>query len=266
MKYKALFLDIDDTLIGSDKQVSSGNYDAIRRAREAGVFVTVATGRGYLASSKIWKAIDMQGPIIVYGGAMIKDTRNDEMLYCGQIQPEIITEALEAAREWGIYAQIFQGDTVLVEEDGEFPRRYTSNMDLPLAIDPALRKKTWYDVPKVLAYAPGEIEQEMVARFQARFQGKLEVASSKPGYIELNQFGVNKGTTMLKLASMYNIAREETVGVGDNTLDLEMIKMAGLGVCVGNGQQVVKDQSDVIAPSADDDGVRWIIDNYFLNA
>ncbi len=51
MKYKALFLDIDDTLIGNDRTISPGNLAAIRRAQATGIFVTIATGRGYLGSA-----------------------------------------------------------------------------------------------------------------------------------------------------------------------------------------------------------------------
>lgn len=266
MQYKAVFLDIDGTLIGSDKLVSPGNLDAIRRAREAGVFVTVATGRGYKGSSLIWKEIGVEGPIIVYGGAMIMDTRTDEMLYCASIQPELITEALEAAREWGITAQIYQGDTVIYEYDNAFSRRYTAFLDLPKRIDPDLRKKQWENVPKVLAYAEPEQEQEILGRFRERFGGRLEIASSNPGYIELNRIGVNKGTTLLYLAQLLHIPAEETISVGDNTLDIEMIRMAGLGVCVDSGQQIVKDIADVIAPGADEDGVKWTLETYILQA
>lgn len=264
MEYKAIFLDVDDTLIGSDKKVSPGNLAAIKRARQAGKLVTIATGRGYKGSSAIWREIGIQGPVIVYGGACVMDTRGGEILFTADIAPSLITEALEFSHELGLIAQIYQGDAVIVEEDNDISRRYVSLMDLPYHIDADIRRREWRDVPKVLAFAPLAQEQEMVQKYRERFQGRLEVASSKPGYIELNRYGSNKGTTMLRLAEQMGFSREELIAVGDNTLDLQMIEMAGLGVCVENGQQVVKDIADVIAPACDADGVKWVIDRYFF--
>lgn len=264
MQYKALFLDIDDTLVGSSKEISPGNLAAIRRAQEAGVHVTIATGRGYKGASAIWKALSIQGPIIVYGGAMIMDTRTERMLYCAQIEPALLQEALLAAKEWGLFAQIYQKDEVIAEADSAFFQQYVGFLKLPHSIDPQLLEKQWHNVPKALVYAPGEQEFEMVRRFKERFDGRLEIASSKPGYIEINQYGANKGTTMLELGRLLGIRQEEMIAVGDNTLDMDMIKMAGLGICVANGQQVVKDISDVIAPSCDEDGVKWVIETYLL--
>ena len=266
MKYKALFLDVDDTLLCNSRQVSKGNLEAIRRAQDAGIFVTIATGRGFLGSTGVWKQFDVEGPVIVYGGAMIVDTRTQETMRISPIEPSLIREALLYAKELGIHAQIYQGDTIIFEQVNEFTDRYLDFLHLPYIEDPEFINKEWQDTPKVLAYAePGEQERAMAARFRERFAGRLEVASSKPGFIELNQYGVNKGTALVHTAGLLGILPEETVAVGDNTLDLQMVQMAGLGVCVGNGQQVVKDVADVIAPACADDGVAWVIDHILLS-
>lgn len=265
MQYKALFLDVDDTLLCNSRQVSPGNLAAIRRAQDAGIFVTVATGRGYLGCTDVWKQFDVQGPVIVYGGAMIMDTRTDEPMRISPIEPALIREALVFAKENGVHAQIYQGDTIIFEKENEFTQRYTHFLRLPFIQDADLLGKEWRNSPKILAYAePGEEERIATEKFRGRFAGRLEVASSKPGFIELNQFGVNKGTAVLHTAELLGIRPEETVAVGDNTLDLQMVQMAGLGVCVQNGQQVVKDAADVIAPACEDDGVAWVIDHILL--
>ncbi len=265
MKYKALFLDIDDTLIGSDKRISENNLAAISRAQAAGIYVTIATGRGYLGAASIWQALNIQGPVIVYGGARVMDTRTDDELFSAPIEPALICEALTCARDWELHGQIYQGDTVIFAKENGFTESYTSYLRLPYVIDPAVIEKEWHNVPKVLVYAqPGEQEREMIARFAKHFEGRLEVASSKPGFIEINQFGMNKGTAILRTAELLGITQEETVAIGDNTLDLQMIQMAGLGVCVENGQQVVKDVAGLIAPACEADGVAWVIDNILL--
>lgn len=266
MQYKAILIDIDDTLIGDDKSISPGNLSAIRRAMEHGVLVTVATGRGYLGASRIWSELGIQGPVLVYGGASIVDTRDERALFTAEIKSELIKEALAFSHDLGLVAQIYQGDRVIVEQDNAFSSRYVNAMGLPYTIEKDIRNLEWHNVPKILAFSPIELETEMVKKYENAFAGRLEVASSKPGFIELNRFGVNKGTTMLRLAAELGFQAEELISIGDNTLDLQMIQMAGLGVCVGNGQQAVKDIADVIAPACEEDGVKWVIDHYIFHA
>lgn len=66
---KLIAFDIDDTLTKEPRTVPQANLDAVKRAQDAGIFVTVATGRGFHGSSYIWQAMGVQGPIINYGGA-----------------------------------------------------------------------------------------------------------------------------------------------------------------------------------------------------
>lgn len=264
MHYKAIFLDIDDTLIGDDKCISPGNLRAIQRAAEHGVYITAATGRGYLGCSRILEELNVKGPAIVYGGASIVDTRDGSVLFIAEIDSNLIKEALAFSHELGLVAQIYQGDRVIVEQDNAYSARYVRALQLPYTVEKNVRRMEWLHVPKILVFSPLEIEYEMVKKYENMFGGRLEVASSKPGFIELNQFGVNKGTAMLRLAAQLGFTREQLIAIGDNTLDLQMIQMAGLGVCVGNGQQVIKDIADVVAPACADDGVKWVIDNYIF--
>lgn len=97
--YQLLVLDIDDTLTLSPYDVPAENLAAIRRAQAAGIYVTIATGRGYLGSAAIRKAIGMQGPVINYGGAVIHDTRTDAPIFQTTLPPALVRELLLLGRE-----------------------------------------------------------------------------------------------------------------------------------------------------------------------
>lgn len=92
MGYKLLALDVDDTLLPPDKRISDGDKEAVFRAAEYGVYVTIATGRGYLGSSPVWRELKINGPVINYGGATVTDTRTDKLLYSTQLRPELVVE------------------------------------------------------------------------------------------------------------------------------------------------------------------------------
>ena len=85
---------------------------------------------------------------------------------------------------------------------------------------------------------------------------------SKPFIIEIIPHGINKGLAVEFIAKRHGIKREEIICIGDSENDLTMIEYAGLGVCVASGSSVAKEKADVIAPSCNDDPIKWLIDTY----
>lgn len=263
--YKLLVLDIDDTLAPSgSREVPLRNLMAIRRAREAGLFVTVATGRGYLGSSYIWKQLEIEGPVINYGGAIIMDTRTGRPSHTTAVPPALVWEVLDQAKEMGIYAHIYQGDCVVYETPSPYADEYCARLGLPFKIDPCLREKQWEDVPKVLLIAGEEQAKALIPAFQRQYAGRLKVSGSSSGFIEFNHPGAHKGSATAKVAESLGAGRAETVAVGDNSLDKEMIEWAGLGCAVGNAQPDILAAADMVLPRCEDMAVEYLVDKVLL--
>ncbi len=261
---KLFVTDIDNTLTEQSFTAPQPNLDAMARAKDAGVYVTVATGRGYLGASEIIDAVRPNCPVICYGGAIIADARTAKPVFVSQISNALVQEVLSLAEEMRIHAHIYQGDTIISETDDCYTRRYVEKLHLPVQIDPALRQRVWYDVPKVLWITTEAEAARVIPMARARFAGRLKVSGSSPGFVEFNTLGVDKGTAVERLAAHLGVAREEVAAIGDNTLDLEMIEWAGLGAAVSDGKESVKAAADVITPACADCGVAWLIDEYIL--
>ncbi len=261
---KLVALDIDDTLTKQATAVSNGNLAAVRRAQKAGVFVTIATGRGYLGSSAIWKTLGIEGPVINYGGSIIYDTRTGETLHAASFKPEDIHELFALANELGVHAQLYQGDTVVYERENDFAAAYMRFLNLPHIVDPNLMKKRWENVPKVIYLTTKERADELIPALQTRFAGKYKVSGSKAGFVEFNDPGAHKGSALAWVANHMGLAREQVAAMGDNLLDVEMIRWAGVGAAVADAHREALDAADVIAPRCVDDAVAWLIDNIVL--
>ncbi len=264
MGIRLLALDIDGTLTNTTRDVSRANLEAIARAQEAGVFVTIATGRGYLSSSPIWKLISVRGPVINYGGAIVIDTRSDALLHFEGLASETVRDAMRFAREIGVHAQLYQGDEVICAQRDAFAEGYCARHQLPLTIDPELYDKSFENVPKVLAYAPGESEEPVRLSFAEHMGKRAGVSKTSPGFIEINSPSASKGRALALVAERLGIPRKEVAAIGDSYLDMDMIEWAGDGVCVADGLDVVKAVSDTIIPACGDDGVAWYIDHVVL--
>lgn len=264
MAIKIIALDVDGTLTNKRFDISLENTLAIRKAQEQGVFVTISTGRGYLASRGIWQKLQIAGPIINYGGALVTDTATDEIIYIEALEPDVITDAFHFANEIGVHIQLYQGDMVITAKDDPFIRRYGSNLRVPVCVDPDVSKKTWNNVPKLLAYADPAIEDEIRDLFKKRLDGRAGVSKTQPGYIEINGLTASKGKALEAICRKMGILQSEAAAIGDSYLDMSMIEWAGEGVCVENGLDAVKAISNRIVPSCDDNGVAYYIEHFVL--
>ena len=263
MEIKLLALDIDGTLT-NQKIISERNRLAVRRAIEAGVHVVLATGRGRIATRPIWKQLDLHGPSIQYGGAMIADINTERALVLHEMPPKIIHEVLRFSAEQDVPAQIYVDEAVISDKPSDVARGYVNRHNLTYIIDPDIFTNVYHNVPKVLALAPLERQDALFAAYRKRFEGIAQVSRSNPGFIEINCLGVTKASALEELASMLNIPREMTAAIGDNFLDQEMIEWAGVGACVADGAPEVRAVADFIVPACDEDGVAVFIEQNIL--
>ena len=264
MKIKLLALDIDGTLTNHAGEISEKNRLAVRHAIDSGIHVVVATGRGRIASRPIWKKLDLHGPSINYGGAMITDIETERALVLHELPPDVIRQALDLSAELDIPAQIYLDETVISERPSDVARGYVHRHKLTFIVDQDIRKKTFHNVPKVLTFVPLDRANELFSLYKERLDGIAQVSRSSPGFIEINRSGVTKATALEELSAMLGVPRENTAAMGDNFLDIEMIQWAGVGVSVADGEPEVLSAADVIAPSCDEDAVAAFIEQYVL--
>ncbi|MEA4870516.1 MAG: Cof-type HAD-IIB family hydrolase [Christensenella sp.] len=264
MAIKLIALDIDGTLTNQLYAVSAKNRASIKRAEQAGIIVTLATGRGRIATRPIWKELDLHGPSIQFGGAMITDIDTERVIKLYELPPDVIRDVLEFSNEMDARAQIYVDDVVILERMNPSAEGYIGRHQLPYVIDPDIRKKAYHHVPKILVFAETGREEALFQLYRERFSGAAQVSRSNPHFIEINSLGVTKATALEELSQTLGIRREEVAAVGDNYLDREMIEWAGLGVCVENGAEEVKAIADLIIPSCDEDGVSDFIEHTIL--
>ena len=93
---------------------------------------------------------------------------------------------------------------------------------------------------------------------------KIVYCTSQPTFLEFMGEGVSKAVALEKLGEMLGATREESIAVGDGFNDLEMIEYAGLGIAMENAPDAVKEKSDYITDSNDNDGVAKAIEKFML--
>ena len=122
-----------------------------------------------------------------------------------------------------------------------------------------IRTVDFYDgeitAPKVMITAePGKLDA-FIATLDPELYEKYSIMKSEPFFLEIMPKGVDKGEALAKLAESLGIDQSETMAFGDQANDLSMIKWAGCGVAMGNAIDDLKDNSQYVTASNDDEGI-----------
>lgn len=268
MKYKLIVSDFDDTLAGYDQVISKGNREAITKYVEAGGKFVLCTGRMVSAVLPHARSLGLQGEVIGYQGGVVADIATGKFLEENGIPYEVALPVCEYLDSRGIYYQLYNEDTFVVEKENEYSDVYRQFTFLPPIV--AGKSLTEYlkegrrSTTKILLVADPKLVPGYIKELSERFGDKLLVNTSKKFIIEIVPKGINKGFAVATLRERLNIPREEIIAIGDSMNDAPMLEYAGLGVVVGDGTDDAKKYADVIAPNCSEDAIKWVIENYGL--
>ena len=115
MKYKLLVVDIDGTLVGSEREISAQNRKALDEARRLGVGVTLSTGRAVLACRAILDQLALDGHHIFFDGALISG--RGEEVYAEPLDRGVVRQAIEFTASLGIDLELYSAGHYFVERE-----------------------------------------------------------------------------------------------------------------------------------------------------
>ena len=105
---------------------------------------------------------------------------------------------------------------------------------------------------------------DLEARLLAKVSGMAQVSRSQPVYLDVTALEANKGTALATIAAHLGITLEQTAAIGDGGNDPAMFKCAGLSIAMGQADETVKRQADVVTAPNTEDGVAQAIEKYIL--
>ncbi|HIY21823.1 MAG TPA: Cof-type HAD-IIB family hydrolase [Candidatus Flavonifractor merdigallinarum] len=272
-KTKALFLDLDGTLLNDQKEITPGNRSAIEKALAAGHRVVITTGRPLVSAIEQARRLDLTGLgcyLITFNGGIIYDLGAKKVIFEKNVPLELVQAVFEEANRRGLHIQTYDERQVLVEPrcDDEAVRRYCSIILMTYSVVPSVAALTREPAKLLLIdfqnKAPLEDFQAWVLE---RYGDKLDSFFSCEQYLEVIPRGMSKGNALLQLAGLLGIPQKNTVAAGDAANDLSMIEAAGVGVAMCNGTEEVKAAADTITTRDNNhDGIAEVIEKYLFDS
>lgn len=259
-EYQLLVTDIDGTLLNDDNQVTPKTLEAFQQIKIQGIKIALATGRFFPDAHYFAKRIACHCPMILIHGAVIQSFEGS--IISQQILPiESIPVLVELAQKEEISYQIFQDDRFIMPRKNKWNDVYLNSSGIEPLIIPDIVQylKLHQDVFAFTFLGTPERLDSMRKKIEEKFNGSISIANAHPNVLEVMAPGVNKGEAIKKLASYLDIPLSKVIAIGDNYNDIEMIKMAGLGVAMGNAPQEVKDVATYITTDNNHDGIARFI-------
>ena len=130
------FSDIDETLVNTDKSLSDENRAAVEEFLAHGNILVISTGRALSGASNLMKDLGLYGKenvlISSCNGAVIYDTYLEQELLRRPVPLDLMVEAFDLARDFGIHIQTYTETGVVSETDNESLQRYIAIQRLPV--------------------------------------------------------------------------------------------------------------------------------------
>jgi hypothetical protein len=273
-------IDMDGTLLpGSSKELSPRTARALRAAQQAGICVAIATGRRTAYTTPLLEGLGLRAdtPLITSNGAVIRTLGGEAIGRC-LMDSRVARGLCGLLRPFGALVFTFdrpgRGELVLEDLDqvhGRISLWIEANRHAAEVVKPLENALIDGEDPiqGMVAGAVSRMRQAEEALRASPLAGlcecvKTEYLGRDLSILDLLPLGVSKGLGIERLAARLGVDRRETMAIGDNWNDVEMLKWAGQAVIMGNAALELRAMAKMCgwrqAPPCDQDGVAAMLE------
>ncbi|MDV2933469.1 Cof-type HAD-IIB family hydrolase [Enterococcus faecalis] len=266
---KLVAIDLDGTLLNSQKEISLRNKQALMAAKQAGVKVVICTGRPLAAIGPYLEELGLQEEgdySITFNGGLVQKNDTGAIIEKTLMPLEAIHELYQLATTLNMPFDVLSDEVVMqLPSAPNYPSIYSSLNKLLTFESYKLEELTPNRIYNKVVVAIDEAYlNERIKEIPASFYERFEIIKTRNNLLEFMPKGITKAYGISLLAKDLGIRAEEIMTLGDEENDLPMIEYAGLGVAMANAIPLVKEAADVVTDTNDQDGVAKAVEEYIL--
>lgn len=270
---KMTAVDMDGTLLTTDKRILPETIEAISEAEKAGISVVLATGRAVAEIKEYRYALKSITCGITESGGLLYDFRREQILWRRSFDKEMREIIIEASFRENVILQAMAGGAVFMEEGclqdlgrhriDHFAGLFRDSCTMV----PDIRSQILYgkeEIEKINLYHTDSAARKRTREWLAHTG--LELADSEYTSLEISPPGVCKGDALLRLCGLQGISIKNVAAIGDSDNDFTMLRAVGFPIAMGNAIGRVKNISCYITEDCDHDGVGVFLRQLIKNA
>ena len=264
MAIKLIALDLDGTLLTSDKKITTRTKDILARAMSRGVTVTIATGRMLRSALYFARLLASDAPVICCNGGYVGKAEGAPV-FARYFDPALTREFLTFAYERDWYVNWYIGTEIYAPEYREeyFAAYRTTAHFVVNGVGRDFLRYT-ENVPQFVLRELDEGIDSYVRAVQERFGDQLVPQQNTGTSVDINPPGVNKAVGVQALADAMGLTLDEVMVAGDADNDYEMLEMGAFSVVPENGLPGAKERARYITASNDANGIALAIEKFVL--
>lgn len=269
--YRLLALDMDGTLLTSDKRISPRTLDAIRAASARGAYVALSTGR---AVTELFEYRAQLRGIVRYAsllsGGLVYDLDHDERISARTFDTELALRVVEQGLAEDAMVHVMT-DAHSAATPRDVERMHLIGMSVYQ--DMFRQQCTYIDDPAAFVRAQeGHVckinlyHPNAAARAHSRAalaDLPLQPVVGEAASLELTPAGVSKALGLKLLCEHLGLSLAQCVAVGDAGNDLDVLQAAGHAVAMGNATPEARAVADEVVADNDHDGIAEVVARWF---
>jgi Cof subfamily protein (haloacid dehalogenase superfamily) len=271
--YRLILLDIDGTLVGDAGVVTPRALDTLRRVRERGCVVVICTGRNRTAAERVARQAGVVDYVIALNGALALDGQTGETLYRAELPLSTARQAALVAHALGMTPVCFgvQEEDLPIYTDRRFPLfpDYEQRSRERLVYLDDL--ETDLDAPplSMAVYGPRDDIKPLEHSWRRELGTGIlahhgPTAHFRCWYVQLTSSRADKALAAQMVAERLGVRREQALAVGDHSNDVELLRWAGLGICMGDGDPAALACADYITGTMEEEGAMQALERFVL--
>ena len=275
-RFRLLAIDLDGTLLNSQRTVPEANRRALERAQRQGVKLAVVTGRRLPATRPSLGGLNLEMTMVLNGGALISEGLDGPIVKRNLMPLALGKEVLGFARRVGVAPVVHDGP------NGEGRLLIQSGPPVSRSLELYLEKTTpppeWVpDLAAALSRDPVQIMfagtvreiRDAASELEDALGARVSVARTEyeiPDFALLDILapGAGKAEALRFLSTAEGVSFAEIMAIGDNWNDLGMLEAAGFAVVMANAAPELRARGFVVTGSNDEGGVAQAIERYVL--
>ncbi len=255
MRIRCIAVDLDGTLLNSSHRVGTRSAAALRAASRVGILVVPATGKAPSSLRGVLPSLGLNGPAICLQGALVT-AEGGRLISQTPLPSEVADRTAVWAQRRSKTLVAYCGDHVLAAECNSLTDLMIPYQDpVPQAVGSLPGALASRSVHKLMFIDEPALIPEIRRTLSIELDGWAKLVQSLPNMLEILPLGVSKGSALRTLLEPLGIDAGSLMAIGDAENDLEMMKLAGLPVAMGNASEEVKSAADWVVASNDCDGV-----------
>lgn len=261
MMIRAIFCDLDRTLLDDLRQVSKKNYLIINKAKEKGIKFFVDSGRLPYNFTNLDGVVDLDNFVSCNGSLIKVDGKyiREEVL-----DKSDVFKLVEKGKELGVIVRVFCIDDVYSLEKittfnkfGFFSKSADEEM-----INKIINEQNIY---KVCFFSKEREKLEEIQKYIKDNLTKTKSVFSAPFFLENHSYNVSKGEAIERICEVSNYLKDEILCIGDNENDMSMFDRGFHSACPKNAIEEVKEKCEYVSPFDNNKSAVGDIVEYFLN-